>query len=406
MQEDKNLVYLKDAYSTKIAPVALSSEEGMTDPRLCSTPGSPNGYGEELLAPRIIPAVFGTTVRTTGGVDREMLVSAPASPFIAVVRPDGFARTYYCGSDSPVFLDTGDPTSSRPVPRLRCCLRVLDFASDIDPGPDLSWREVVSASDERSGALALPGELLPVAPCYVDIFARRVSPQLLTFLNFMQKTVHVSLTGTVWESSGYINPSADNNRLVVRESPGVPFREGCGYICAEVWDARSFWSDLATKSHLFRLPVCSGLVVWESPGLPVRKECSYICAVIGEARSICSELVTESYLVVPAVRVELVLRELRRLLELLLWTDFSCSGIFRTRWWRFIMSSGMDPTATKPAVWTPAVLEPLPSIFRGFDLTLQADCLYDLDKDIADVIYARYSLAAVVKVMSILNNSI
>ena len=46
------------------------------------------------------------------------------------------------------------------------------------------------------------------------------------------------------------------------------------------------------------------------------------------------------------------------------------------------MSSGMDPPATEPAVRTPAVLEPLPGIFRVFDLTLQSDCLYDLDKDI------------------------
>ena len=52
LQEDRNLVYLKDAYSTKIA---LSSEEGMTDQRLYSTAGSPNGHGEELLVPRIIP---------------------------------------------------------------------------------------------------------------------------------------------------------------------------------------------------------------------------------------------------------------------------------------------------------------------------------------------------------------
>ena len=66
LQEDRNLVYLKDAYSTKIAPVALSSEEGMTDPRLYSTAGLPNGHGEELLAPRIMSTVFGTTVRTTG----------------------------------------------------------------------------------------------------------------------------------------------------------------------------------------------------------------------------------------------------------------------------------------------------------------------------------------------------
>ena len=31
------------------------------------------------------------------------------------------------------FLDTGDPALRLPVPRLRCCLRVMDFASDIDP---------------------------------------------------------------------------------------------------------------------------------------------------------------------------------------------------------------------------------------------------------------------------------
>ena len=78
------------------------------------------------------------------------------------------------------------------MPRLRRCLRVLDFASDIDPGPDLSGRGAVLASDERSGALALPGELLPAAPCYVDIFSRRVSPKPLTFRDFMQKTAHAS----------------------------------------------------------------------------------------------------------------------------------------------------------------------------------------------------------------------
>ena len=58
--------------------------------------------------------------------------------------------------------------------------------------------------------------------------------------------------------------------------------------------------------------------MWKSPGLPVHEGCSYICAVIGDARSFRSELVTSSYLVVLAVCVELVLRELCRLLELLL----------------------------------------------------------------------------------------
>ena len=70
------------------------------------------------------------------------------------------------------------------------------------------------------------------------------------------------------------------------------------------------------------------------------------------------------------------------------------------------MSSGMGSPAKERAVRTPAVLEPLPGIFRGLDLTLQSDCLYDLDKDIADVIGLRaiQPAAAVVKVMSIPNN--
>ena len=70
------------------------------------------------------------------------------------------------------------------------------------------------------------------------------------------------------------------------------------------------------------------------------------------------------------------------------------------------MSSGMGSPAKEQAVRTPAVLEPLPGIFRGLDLTLQSDCLYDLDKDIADVIGLRaiQPAAAVVKVMSIPNN--
>ena len=70
------------------------------------------------------------------------------------------------------------------------------------------------------------------------------------------------------------------------------------------------------------------------------------------------------------------------------------------------MSSGTGSPAKELAVRTPAVLEPLPGIFRGFDLTLQSDCLYNLNKDIADVIGLRaiQSDAAVVKVMSIPNN--
>ena len=64
------------------------------------------------------------------------------------------------------------------------------------------------------------------------------------------------------------------------------------------------------------------------------------------------------------------------------------------------MSSGTGLLTTEWAVRTPTVLEPLSDMFRG------SDCLYDLDKYIADVIGLRaiQPAAAVVKVMSISNN--
>ena len=53
-----------------------------------------------------------------------------------------------------------------------------------------------------------------------------------------------------------------------------------------------------------------------------------------------------------------------------------------------------------------ATEEPIPGIFRGFDLTPQSDSLYDLDTGIPDVIglCAVQPDAAVVKLMSILDN--
>ena len=71
------------------------------------------------------------------------------------------------------------------------------------------------------------------------------------------------------------------------------------------------------------------------------------------------------------------------------------------------MSSGTGSPTTEWAGRTPAVLEPVPGIFRGFDLTLQSDSLYDLDSEIPDVIGLRVVQpgAAVVKVMSILEQS-
>ena len=53
------------------------------------------------------------------------------------------------------------------------------------------------------------------------------------------------------------------------------------------------------------------------------------------------------------------------------------------------MSSGRGSPTTERAGRTPAVPEPILGIFRGFDLTLQADSLYDLDSEIQDVIGLR-----------------
>ena len=47
------------------------------------------------------------------------------SPFVAVGPPGGTLPTSAFGSDS----------------ELRCCFRIMDFASAIDPGPDLSVGE-------------------------------------------------------------------------------------------------------------------------------------------------------------------------------------------------------------------------------------------------------------------------
>ena len=72
------LVYLKDAYGPKLAPVALSREVGTAGPMVCSTSGLPDGHGNGLIAPRDVPAVFGTNVCTTVGVDRDMAGSCLA----------------------------------------------------------------------------------------------------------------------------------------------------------------------------------------------------------------------------------------------------------------------------------------------------------------------------------------
>ena len=146
-----------------------------------STSELPDGHGDVARAPRDVLAVFRTGVCATGGSAMTMAVFSPdscdsthaavrplelppldgasvahpedisvwvegtvsvrtrgipgrPSPLVAVDRSGGTLPTSAFGVDSPEFLDTGDPVLCLPVPRLQRCLRVMDFASDIDPG--------------------------------------------------------------------------------------------------------------------------------------------------------------------------------------------------------------------------------------------------------------------------------
>ena len=51
LQEDGELVYLKDAYGPKLAPVALSSEVGTAGLMVCSASGLPDGQGDGSSGP-------------------------------------------------------------------------------------------------------------------------------------------------------------------------------------------------------------------------------------------------------------------------------------------------------------------------------------------------------------------
>ena len=143
-----------------------------------------------------------------------------------------------------------------------------------------------------------------------------------------------------------------------------------------------------------------------SPALPVQEDYWYISAGVGSASPFRLCLVNGSCLFVPPVCRGLVLWESCMLSELLLWTVIGGSRLFRARWWWCIMPSGTGLPDMERAGVASVTEEPIPGIFRGFDLTIQSDRLYDLDTGIPDVIGLRavQPEAAVVKVMSIPDN--
>ena len=94
------------------------------------------------------------------------------------------------------------------------------------------------------------------------------------------------------------------------------------------------------------------------------------------------------------------------LLGLRPWTIVVDLRTFCAPWWLCIMQSGTSLLDTEQARVDSAAEDPLPDIFRGFELTLQSDRLYYLDSAIPDVIGLRAMQpdTAVIKVMSIPDN--
>ena len=336
----------------------------------------PEVHEDVAIAPQDGPAVSGTDVCTAGGSDMAMIVLLPdsydsirttdhpfgvpsldgasathpadvlvrldvtdtvlargipglTSPIIADGRPGGTLLTSVLGSDSPDFLDTGDPELCLQVPKLRGCFWIMDFACNIDPGPDLSVREFGRPLGRPWGALLLAARPQVVEAGCSDLLCQGESPRTLMFRDFLQGSTHVS--------------------------PALLVREDCGYISAGIGSATPLRDRLVTGSHLFVFPVCRVIGLWEP----------------------------------------------RMLLGLRPWTIVVDLRTFCALWWLCIMLFD-----TEQAEVDSTAVDPLPGTFRGFDLTLQSDRLYDLDSAIPDVIGLRaiQPNAAVIKVMSIPDN--
>ena len=118
------------------------------------------------------------------------------------------------------------------------------------------------------------------------------------------------------------------------------------------------------------------------------------------------QLVTGSHLFVSSVCCVIGLWEPRLQLGHWPWTLVGDLRTFCALWWLCIMPSGTGLPDAEQAGVNSAAGNPLPGTFRGFELNLQSDRLYDLDSAIPDVIglHAIQPDAAVIKVMSIPDN--
>ena len=140
-----------------------------------------------------------------------------------------------------------------------------------------------------------------------------------------------------------------------------------------------------------------------SPAPQVREDWGYIRTGVGSAPLLRDQLVTGSHPFVSPICRVIGLWEPRMLLGLGPWTIVVDLRTFCALWWLCIMPSGTDLPDTEHAEVDSAAEDPLPGIFRGFELTLQSDRLYDLDSAIPDVIGIR-TMQPDAAVMSIPNN--
>ena len=100
---------------------------------------------------------------------------------------------------------------------------------------------------------------------------------------------------------------------------------------------------------------------------------------------------TGSHLYVSSVCRVIRLWEPRLLLELRPWTLVGDLRTFCAPWWLCIMPSGTGLPDAEQARVKSAAGNPLPGTFRGFELNLQSDRLYDLDSAIPDVTGLRHT---------------
>ena len=156
-------------------PVVVSSEMCATEQAEIHSSELPNLCSDSVSGPRNVSVKLGDKV------------DKPNLQCIDVGNLGGTSHASAHSSDPPIFLDMDDPGSGLPVLEYRYPLMVLDFASDIDPGPGnyfwragrtLSWPACIGFMAPGLGECMLQSGWLP----WEMDFTADLSPRADTFL--------------------------------------------------------------------------------------------------------------------------------------------------------------------------------------------------------------------------------